>query len=220
MKVICITNHDLLPDQKMAEMSYRSWRDLYIDEIGKIAQCHPYAIVLREKLLSGIDYTNLYQTIMRRNACEGTTLIWHDHYEALRLYMRFHKRQQWPKAVFFSGREAGGLSIMDLKSLKHENILYGLTCHNLVELDDVKKANADFMTASHIYPTDCKRNLKPKGIEFLSEVCQNTEIPVIALGGIAPANAADCISAGASGVAVMSLAMKEDKKDLLEMIDM
>lgn len=210
MKVLCITNHNLLPDQKLAEMPYKSWRDTYVEKVRSIAACHPQAIVLREKLLSGIDYTNLYQTIMRRRASDGTEIIWHDHFEALRLYMRFHRRTQWPKAVFFSGREAGALSIMDLKMLRREGIRYGLTCHSMTELSDVEKGMADFMTASHIFQTECKKNLRPKGLEFLQEVCANTDIPVYALGGIAPDNAADCIEAGAEGVAVMSLCMAED----------
>lgn len=219
MRVICITNHDLLPDQKLAEMPYRSWRDAYIDEISRISACHPEAIVIREKLLSGIDYTNLYQTMMRRESAEGTLVIWHDHFEALRLYIRFHRREQWPKAIFFSGREAGGLSITDLRWLKQENIRYGLTCHSMIELDDAKKAEADFIMASHIFPTECKKNLKPKGIEFLGEVCRNTDIPVIALGGINAENASRCIDAGAAGVAVMSLSMNENKDELQQIID-
>lgn len=220
MKVICITNHNLLPDEKLAEMSYKSWRDSYIEEVAAIAGCHPEAVVLREKLLSGIDYTNLYQTLMRRGAAEGTTVIWHDHFEALRLYMRFHRREQWPEAVFFSGREAGGLSSMDLKLLKKEGIRYGMTCHSLLELEDAENAAADFITASHIYQTDCKKNVKPKGIEFLKEVCDNTDIPVIALGGIDADNAKACMEAGAAGVAVMSLAMRKDKSELNALVKM
>ena len=220
MRVICITNHDLLPDQKMAEMSYKAWRDTYVDAIDGIAACHPQAIVLREKLLSGIDYTNLYEAVLRKTAAEDTFIIWHDHFEALRLYMRFHKKTQWPRAVFFSGREAGGLSSSEMKELKQAGISYGLTCHSLVDLEDVKRADADYMMASHIYQTNCKRDLKPKGIDFLSEVCHDSEIPVIALGGIAPDNAMACIDAGAYGVAVMSLAMKEDKEDLKQLISM
>lgn len=219
MKVLCITNHDLLPDQKLAEMPYKSWRDAYVEKVRSIAAQHPQAVVLREKLLSGIDYTNLYQTIMRRGAAGGTEIIWHDHFEALRLYMRFHRKSQWPQAVFFSGREAGALSIADLRMLHREGIRYGLTCHSMTELGDAAKAEADFITASHIFQTDCKKNQKPRGTGFLKEVCSQATMPVYALGGINTENAASCIEAGAAGVAVMSLGMTEDMTALDKLIE-
>lgn len=216
MDVFCITNHDLLPDSRLAEMTYKSWREPYIEAITAIARTHPKAIVLREKLLSGIDYTNLYQTFTKR--IDGVEVIWHDHFEALKLFMRFHKRQTWPDAVFFSGREAGALSTMDLKALHQENIRFGLTCHSSMQLDDAKRAGADFVVASHIYETNCKRGVKPKGIHFLEETVRSSDVPVIALGGITPDNAEECRAAGAAGVAVMSLAMDEDKEPLNKLI--
>jgi thiamine-phosphate diphosphorylase len=44
----------------------------------------------------------------------------------------------------------------------------------------------------------------PTGVERLHEVCARLTIPVIAIGGIGPANADGVIRAGASGVAVVS----------------
>ncbi|MBQ1843752.1 MAG: thiamine phosphate synthase [Lachnospiraceae bacterium] len=220
MRVICITNHDLLPDKKMAEMSYEAWRDAYVDAISGIAACHPEAIVLREKLLSGIDYTNLYEAVSRKTAAEDTFIIWHDHYEALRLFMRFHRREEWPWEAFFSGREAKAMTGADFRELKREGIRYGLPCHSMIELSDAVRSDADFIAASHIFETECKRGRKPKGTEFLREITGITDIPVIALGGINTANAVSCTEAGAAGVAVMSLAMREDKSTLRELVEM
>ena len=40
------------------------------------------------------------------------------------------------------------------------------------------------MTAGHIYATDCKKGLPPRGLDFLKNVCDAVEIPVYAIGGI------------------------------------
>ena len=36
----------------------------------------------------------------------------------------------------------------------------------------------------HIYATDCKRGLPPRGLGFLKEVCREVSIPVYGIGGI------------------------------------
>ena len=46
----------------------------------------------------------------------------------------------------------------------------------------------------------------PIGLEGLAEICAAVSIPVVAIGGIDASNAADCIRAGAAGVAVIRAA--------------
>ena len=43
----------------------------------------------------------------------------------------------------------------------------------------------------------------PIGLVGLAEICQSVPVPVIAIGGIDPTNVADCLAAGATGVAVI-----------------
>ncbi len=43
---------------------------------------------------------------------------------------------------------------------------------------------ASYLTAGHIYATDCKRGLPPRGLGFLKEVCREVSIPVYGIGGI------------------------------------
>lgn len=40
------------------------------------------------------------------------------------------------------------------------------------------------MTAGHIFATDCKKGLPPRGLDFLKNVCDAVGIPVYAIGGI------------------------------------
>lgn len=90
-----------------------------------------------------------------------------------------------------------------------ENIALGVSAHSLSDALFCEEQGASYITASHIFPTDCKKGLPPKGIPFLKDICDNTKIPVFALGGINEENAPDCLAAGAYGVSVMSECMKE-----------
>ena len=47
------------------------------------------------------------------------------------------------------------------------------------------------MTAGHIFATDCKKGLPPRGLDFLKNVCDAVEIPVYAIGGINIASSDD-----------------------------
>ena len=44
---------------------------------------------------------------------------------------------------------------------------------------------------------------EPIGIDGLRDVCLSVSIPVVAIGGVDASNAAECIRAGAAGVAVI-----------------
>ena len=64
------------------------------------------------------------------------------------------------------------------------------------------------MTAGHIYATDCKKGLPPKGLSFLTDICVNSSVPVYAIGGITENKVPELKQAGAKGACIMSAAMK------------
>ncbi|SHK34415.1 thiamine-phosphate pyrophosphorylase [Caminicella sporogenes DSM 14501] len=92
------------------------------------------------------------------------------------------------------------------KKIEFKGIL-GISVHNLEEAIAAENLGADYLLAGHIYKTDCKKGLKPKGIKLIKDIKANVNIPVIALGGINEKNAPEVISAGADGIAVMSYIM-------------
>ena len=69
------------------------------------------------------------------------------------------------------------------------------------------KADADYLGVGPIWPTPSKADAEPAiGLVELERICRAVTVPVIAIGGIDPSNAADCIRAGATGVAVIRAA--------------
>ena len=83
----------------------------------------------------------------------------------------------------------------------------GVSVHAVAEAVQAQRAGADYVIAGHIFATACKAGLPPRGLTFLTQVCQAVTIPVLAIGGITAANAAAVLHAGAAGVAVMSTVM-------------
>jgi len=82
--------------------------------------------------------------------------------------------------------------------------LVGVSVHAAQEAVFVEKNGGSYVTAGHVFSTQCKRGLAPRGLGFLEEVCKSVEIPVYAIGGITVENAAQALGVGAAGVAVMS----------------
>jgi thiamine-phosphate pyrophosphorylase len=65
-------------------------------------------------------------------------------------------------------------------------------------------AGATYLGAGPIWATPSKPDAGPPiGVDGLRDICLSVSVPVVAIGGIDASNAAECIRAGAAGVAVI-----------------
>jgi thiamine-phosphate pyrophosphorylase len=87
--------------------------------------------------------------------------------------------------------------------------LIGVSAHNLTEAQAAADAGADYVTLSPIFESASKPGYGPAlGLEALGAAAARLALPVLALGGIGPGNAARCLAGGATGVAVMGEIMR------------
>ena len=78
---------------------------------------------------------------------------------------------------------------------------------SVVSVAQAVAAEADYLGAGPVWDTPSKADADPPiGLDGLRAICAAVSVPVIAIGGIDAANAANCIRAGAAGVAVMRAA--------------
>lgn len=81
--------------------------------------------------------------------------------------------------------------------------LLGFSAHDLVEAAAAAEAGADYVTMSPVYPPASKPLFgRPLGLAGLAGAARLLGCPVVALGGITPERAVDCLRAGAAAVAV------------------
>ncbi|WP_053362915.1 thiazole tautomerase TenI [Bacillus sp. FJAT-27251] len=95
---------------------------------------------------------------------------------------------------------------LDVKVVKQSfpKLEVGASVHSLKEAREAFRDGADFGVFGHVFQTSSKPELPPKGLEELKRVTANTDMPIIAIGGIKPSNCSEVIQAGAHGIAVMS----------------
>jgi thiamine-phosphate pyrophosphorylase len=87
---------------------------------------------------------------------------------------------------------------------REAGILLGLSASSVEEAREAERGRADYIGAGPVWATPSKADADPPiGLEGLREICVAVDVPVVAIGGVDVTNAADCIRAGAAGVAVI-----------------
>ena len=81
------------------------------------------------------------------------------------------------------------------------------SCHSEAEAREALELGASAICLSHIFATDCKAGLAPRGLNLIRAVREFFAGEIYALGGITPRNFASVLRAGADRIAVMSSAM-------------
>lgn len=80
----------------------------------------------------------------------------------------------------------------------------GRSVHSAEDAARAENDGADYLIFGHVFTTDSKPGLPPRGLRALEDTVRAVRIPVIAIGGITPQNCRRVIEAGAYGIAVRS----------------
>jgi thiamine-phosphate pyrophosphorylase len=90
--------------------------------------------------------------------------------------------------------------------------LVGVSTHSMKEARNAQAGGADYIVFGPVYETASKLRFgNPRGLDSLREVCAEIGIPVLAIGGITPARADECLQNGAYGVAVISAILAQEQ---------
>lgn len=157
-----------------------------------MAKEQPRAILLREKDLSEAEYAALARDVLE---------ICQRHHVACILH-------NFSDMAADLGAEALQLPLPELRRMEEgKKARYrelGASCHSIADAVEAEGLGCTYIIAGHIFETDCKKGVPPRGLDFLSEVCRAVKIPVYAIGGIQKDNIASVRAAGARGGCVMS----------------
>src|SRR5215471_4299110 len=102
---------------------------------------------------------------------------------------------------------ARSLDAATIRQTFGDKLLIGVSTHVLSEARAARDQGADFIVFGPVFETESKLTFGPPvGLQKLTEVVHDLrEFPVLALGGISLQNAADCLMAGAAGIAGISI---------------
>ena len=179
-KIICVTNRKLCKGD-------------FLEQIEKIAKAKPDALILREKDLETDIYAALAGKVLGICEKEDVTFIAHN----------------FPAAAI----EAGAAHLhLPLSVLEATDTGYmapfshslGVSCHSLEDADLAMQYQAAYITVGHIFETDCKKDIPPKGLDLIRKIADAYDMPVYAIGGINEDNIALTKEAGAAGACIMS----------------
>lgn len=173
----------------------------FAEQIRRICALQPAGIILREKDLSEEAYASLAEQILPICEASGVPLILHTYPKAARKLGITSIHMPLPALCACAEADSHALDGFDR---------IGASTHSVDEALAAAACGATYLTAGHIFTTDCKKGLAPRGTEFLRQVCACTSLPVYAIGGIVfdVQQIEEMLSCKAAGVCIMSAAMK------------
>ena len=180
--ILCITNRRLCQGD-------------FLKRIESLAACHPAGIVLREKDLPEIAYEALAKEVLAICKRHGTPCILHSFADAAIRLQVDSLHLPLPRLRSISPAQRAQFRVL------------GASCHSGEDAREAERLGCTYITAGHVFDTDCKKGLPGRGLDFLHAVCSAVNIPVYAIGGINPENISHVRAAGAAGACVMSGAM-------------
>ena len=164
----------------------------FLDQFARIAAARPETILLRERDLDDAAYEALARRCMAVLAPFSVPLTVHARPHIARRIGA--KRVHLPLALLAS----------------QPGLLVSCPVHSVEDVLLAQARGADRLIAGHVFQTDCKQGVPPRGLPFLRAVCAAAERPVFAIGGITPERAAQVRACGAAGGCMMSALMRAD----------
>lgn len=181
--ILCVTNRLLCGED-------------FLKRIERIAACGPAGIILREKDLPQQQYRELAVRVMEICEKHNVMCILHSFTEAAAALSADAIHMPLPLLREMTEAEKALFKVL------------GASCHSPAEAAEAEKLGCSYITAGHVFETDCKKDLPPRGIRFLTEICDAVRIPVFGIGGINGGNIESVRASGAAGACIMSGLMK------------
>lgn len=169
-----------------------------IKRLTRLTQQCPQAIILRAKDIDSETYRTLAKSAQQLCTAASLPLILHSDWQLARelCISRLHL----PLAL-----------LRQMPACERAPFAWlSTSVHSVDEALEAQDLGASVLIAGHIYATQCKAGLAPRGLRFLHEVCKSVQLPVYAIGGIGfdAAQHAELLAQGARGACVMSAYMR------------
>ncbi len=174
----------------------------FLERVQRLAKGEEYqAILLREKDLTEIEYEELAGEVLSITTYYRKKCILHTFADVAQKLC--HPYLHLPLPVWEAASEE------EKQRMRKFFQEIGTSVHSAEQLQRAVELGADYVTAGHIFATDCKKGLPPRGLDFLRGICEQSPVPVYGIGGITQEREECVIHCGAAGVCIMSGCMKD-----------
>jgi hydroxymethylpyrimidine kinase/phosphomethylpyrimidine kinase/thiamine-phosphate diphosphorylase len=102
----------------------------------------------------------------------------------------------------------GDLPAAAARRLLRPGMILGVSCKTVEQARQAERDGADYIGSGAVYPTTTKVITRHLELAELRRIQAAVRIPVVAIGGITPDNAAPVLATGVAGLAVVSAIMK------------
>jgi len=160
------------------------------------------ALTLREKDLYKNEYLKLVEKIYPICQKYRIDLILHQNYDLV-LEDKYNI-----EGIHLSYNTFKSLNKNIREELIKKYKKIGVSIHSIDEAKEVEMLGATYIVAGHIFVTECKKDLKPRGLNFIKNLSSILTIPIFAIGGINQENSNLVLNSGTFGVCMMSSLMK------------
>ena len=184
--VLCVTNRALCEGDFLTQME-------------RVVAMRPAGVLLREKDLDAAEYALLARQVAVMCESAGIPLVVHSHVEVARELGCRHLHLMLPSLEALPTEERTKLA---------DEFELSTSCHSVSDATRAQELGCTRIIAGHVYETDCKPGLEPRGLTFLRNVCAAVDIPVWAIGGITCDKLPELREAGAAGACMMSAFMR------------
>lgn len=174
-------------------------------EKEKSNRIKPDILIVREKNLTESEYVKLFTSLWEKcksnpQGKDQAVIIPHTYFGAAEKTGSSCIHLPLPLLRRFQSSHSSNQNPED----RVPKLKIGVSVHSLEEAREAERLGASYVTAGHIFTTDCKKGVPPRGIEFLEQVCAGVNIPVYAIGGIHMENISLVQNTKAAGACMMS----------------
>ena len=169
-----------------------------IERLAKLTELRPQAIILRAKSLNKAAYRKL--ALQAQQSCKAAVIP-----------LILHSDWQLASELGIQNLHLPLALLRQLPTCERAHFTWlSTSVHSVEEAIEAQALGATVLIAGHIYTTQCKAGLAPRGLGFLQAVCSAVSLPVYTIGGIGfdAAQHAELLANGARGACVMSAYMR------------
>jgi thiamine-phosphate pyrophosphorylase len=169
--------------------------------------------LVRAAVRGGVTCVQLREKTCSTREFVAEALVIRDFLKSCGIPLIINDRVDVALAVEADGVHLGqsDMPLVRARSILGRSRIIGVSAESVRDAVEAEQGGADYLGVSPIFATATKTDTAaPLGLEGLRAIRQAVKLPLIAIGGLGPSNAAEVIASGADGVAVVSAIVAAD----------